>query len=34
MYNLDYLECDNDNNLFHEMAKGLESVPERGIRCH
>ena len=31
MYNLNYLECDNDNNIFHEMAKGLENAPERVI---
>ena len=33
-YNLKYLDCDYDNDLFHEMSKGLESVPERGERCH
>ena len=34
MYNLNYLDCDYDNDLFHEMSNGLENVPERGIRCH
>ncbi len=33
-YNINYLDCDYDNNVFHEMATGLEKVPERGIRCH
>lgn len=33
-YNLKYIDCDYDNNLFHEMSTGLETVPERGIRCH
>lgn len=34
MYNINYLDCDYDNDLFHEMSNGLENVPERGIRCH
>ena len=34
LYGLKYLDCDYDNNLFHEMSKGLEDVPEKGIRCH
>ena len=34
MYGLEIMDCDYDNDLFHEMSKGLESVPERGIRCH
>lgn len=34
MYNLKYMDCDYDNELFHEMSLGLENVPERGIRCH
>ena len=33
-FNLNYLDCDYDNDLFHEMSIGLERVPERGIRCH
>ncbi len=33
-YNINYLDCDYDNNVFHEMSTGLEKVPERGIRCH
>jgi len=33
-YNINFLDCDYDNELFHEMSKGLESVPEKGIRCH
>ena len=33
-YNINYIDCDYDNNLFHEMSKGLEDVPEKGIRCH
>ncbi len=34
MYNLNYLESDNDNDLFHKMSIGLENEKERGIRCH
>ena len=34
MYNLKYIDCDYDNNKFHEMSKGLELEPEKGIRCH
>ncbi len=30
---LDILDCDYDNILFHEMSKGLEMVPEGGERC-
>lgn len=33
-YNLKYLDCDYDNDLFHEMSVGLEKEPEKGIRCH
>lgn len=33
-YGLDYLDCDYDNDKFHEMSIGLENIPERGIRCH
>ena len=33
-YNINYLDCDYDNNVFHEMSTGLEKVPERGVRCH
>ena len=33
-YNLKYLDCDYDNDLFHKMSIGLETIPERGIRCH
>ena len=31
---LNYIDCDYDNKLFHDISKGLESIPERGIRCH
>ena len=33
-YGISIMDCDYDNNLFHEMSKGLENVPEKGIRCH
>ena len=33
-YGVKYLDCDYDNNLFHEMSFGLENEPEKGIRCH
>ena len=32
--NIKLLECDYDNNLFEEIVKGLEQVPEGGIRCY
>ena len=31
---LDYMDCDYDNESFLEMAKGLETEPEGGTRCH
>ena len=34
LYNLNYLDCDYDNKIFHNISEGLETVPERGIRCH
>ena len=30
---LDFLDCDYDNDKFHEITKGLEHIPEGGIRC-
>ena len=33
-YGLKIMDCDYDNELFHEMSKGLELEPEKGIRCH
>lgn len=33
-YGLNIMDCDYDNELFHKMSKGLENIPERGIRCH
>ena len=33
-FGLKYLDSDYANDLFHEISKGLENVPERGIRCH
>ena len=33
-YGIKYIDCDYDNNLFHEISKGLETVPEKGLRCH
>lgn len=32
--NIKILECDYDNNIFEETVKGLEQVPEGGIRCY
>ncbi len=34
IYGINYMDCSYDNNLFHEISKGLEDVPEKGIRCH
>ena len=33
-FGINYLDCDYDIALFHKMSVGLESEPERGIRCH
>ena len=33
-FGLKYLDSDYDNDLFHEISRGLEDIPERGIRCH
>lgn len=30
---IDIIDCDHDNDLFREMSKGLEEVPEGGARC-
>ena len=30
---LDIIDCDYDNDLYKEIAKGLEDSPERGERC-
>ena len=30
----DILDCDHEKESFEEMAKGLESEPERGKRCY
>ena len=30
---LDIIDCDYDNDLFHECVKGLEDIPEGGSRC-
>ncbi len=32
-YPLSFLDCDYENEKFHEMAKGLEEEKERGPRC-
>lgn len=29
-----YLDCDYDNISFKEISKGLEDIPEGGMRCH
>lgn len=33
-YNINYLDCDYDNNIYHEKVIGYESEPEKGLRCH
>ena len=32
--NIHIIECNYDNEEFENIAKGLEEVPEGGIRCH
>ncbi len=34
LFNIKYIEADYDNELYHKFIKGLESEPERGLRCH
>lgn len=31
---LDLLDCDYDNDKYHEIVSGLEDAPEGGERCH
>lgn len=33
-YDINFMDCDYDNDLFHKMSVGFESEPEKGIRCH
>ena len=30
----DFLDCDHDKAAFEQIAKGLETEPERGKRCY
>ncbi len=32
--NINFMDCDYENELFKELSKGLESVPEGGKRCY
>ena len=32
-YPVDMLDCDYDNETYHEVIKGLENEPEGGARC-
>ena len=31
---LDIIDCDYDNDKYHDLVKGLEDILEGGIRCH
>jgi len=31
---LDILDCDYDNDIYHELVKGMENEKEGGSRCH
>lgn len=31
--NIKFMDCDYDNEAFHEVVKGLEKEPEGGARC-
>jgi hypothetical protein len=31
---LDILDCDYDNDVYHELVQGMEGEPEGGARCH
>ena len=30
---IEIMDCDYDNDIFHEMVKGMEDLPEGGNRC-
>lgn len=32
--NINFLDCDYENEIFKELSKGLENMPEGGYRCH
>ena len=32
-YNIEFIELEYDNELWHNLTKGLEDLPERGKRC-
>ncbi len=32
-HSLDLIDCDYDNDKFHEMVRGMEMLPEGGERC-
>ncbi|MCR5587339.1 MAG: epoxyqueuosine reductase QueH [Lachnospiraceae bacterium] len=32
-HSLDLMDCDYDNDKFHEMVRGMEMLPEGGERC-
>ena len=31
---LDIIDCDYDNDIYHELIKGMENLKEGGERCH
>ena len=31
---IDFIDCDYDNNKYHELVRGHEEDPERGSRCY
>lgn len=33
LFGIQVMDCDYDNDLFHETVKGLENIPEGGARC-
>ena len=33
LFNINVMDCDYDNDIFHDVVKGLEDVPEGGARC-
>lgn len=34
LFNINVMDCDYDNLVYHDCIKGLENEPEGGKRCH
>ena len=34
LYGINFMDCDYDNDLYHQKVFGYELEPEKGLRCH